>query len=163
MVECIKRIQSEMRSTRSPGARCPSSCLSFLQAVPDQSHNAVILSRVPRSPSRYGSSLSHHRPGKERTRPGLLAFHPTIVPLTRKPVPLQARPVPHTEVPRRLSDHAWWLPIPVRSVCCPHARCARTWPAKCAVARSVEAGVAAGQACMALSKAVARGTPGAAD
>ena len=162
MVECIKRIQSEMRSTRSPGARCPSSCLSFLQAVPDQSHNAVILSRVPRSPSRYGTSLSHHRPGKERTRPGLRAFHPTIVPLTRNPIPLQARPVPHTEVPRRLFDHAWWLPIPVRSVCCPHARCAGTRPAECAVAMSAEAGVAAGQACMALSKAVTRGAPGAA-
>jgi|GEM_PF-2458590 len=94
-----QEIQSEMRSTRSPGARCPSSCLSFLQAVPNQSHNAVILSRVPRSPSRYGTSLSHHRPGKERTRPGLRAFHPTIVPLTRNPVPLQVRPVTHCKAP----------------------------------------------------------------
>lgn len=91
--------QGEIRGTRSPGALCTNSCPALQQAVPNQSHNAVILSRVPRSPSRYGTSLSHVRPEKERTRPGLPSSHPTIVPLTRNPIPLQARPVPHCKAP----------------------------------------------------------------
>jgi len=95
-------------------------------------------------------------------RPASFDSHPTIVPLTRNPVPLQARPVPHTEVPRRLFDHSWWLPTPVRSVCCTHARCARTRPAGCAVARSVKAGVAAGQACGVVRNSDP-GRPGTAD